>query len=295
MPIFRTRLAVLSAGALLAAGSALAAEPNTLSFPRARDAATVAEWLAARTDMPLQAVVVSGPESVFAVLPSPGLSQVPAGRRVRVVQEVIDPAFTPILGGRSAVIELDVDCAGRRVMRQAFDIYGGSNLGGQVERLGAGRAWSVVEPETAMAAILTAACTPEAAPRPLETVTVARAERPAAPPPAVVEVAAITPPPPPVRPAPVRAAPLPPAPAAPAQPVRVAYGPAPMVNLGEFPSLEAARAAWAGAAAGQPGKVQRIELASGRFRALVDGYGSAAEAEAACAAIRGRGGQCSLR
>ena len=311
-----TRLAVLSATALIA-GTAQAA-PN-LSFPRAKDPATVADWLLARTDLTLDTVVVAGPDAVFAVTPSPAPSAVPQGRRARVVQEVIDPGFVPTLGGRSPMLELDVDCAGRRVMRQAFDIYGGSNLSGEVERLGAGRSWSEAQADTPMDAIVTSVCQLGGGARPLAGLYTVAEETPvpappipqplptplpAAPPRSVIVETELKPPP--ARaPAPVQVAavrPVPPPAATSPRPraaPRLVTAAAPMLNLGEFPSLDAARAAWARAAAGSPGKVQRIELASGggvlMYRALVDGYASAPEAEAACAAVKAGGGVCSLR
>src|SRR4051794_12628577 len=107
-----TRPAVLSAMAFFG-GAANAA--TSLSFPRSGDPAAVAEWLRMRTDLPLEAVVVSGPDAVFAVLPGQGPSSAAQGRRARVVQEVIEPGFVATLGGRSGELDLDVDCAGRRV------------------------------------------------------------------------------------------------------------------------------------------------------------------------------------
>ncbi len=284
-----TRLAVLSAMALFG-GAANAASP--LSFPRSNDPRTVADWLNARTDMPLEAVVVSGPDAVFAVLPGSAPPSAAQGRRARVLQEVIDPGFVATLGGRSGELDLDVDCVGRKVLRQAYDIYAGSNLGGAVEHLGAGKTWSQTEPDTPMDAVVTAVCQPESAPRPLmASLTVAVA----APPARAAPISEIELKPPPVAPKPAAK----PKTTAPAPQPRLAMAAAPMLNLGEFSSLEAARAAWVGAAAGSSGKVQRIELASGggavKYRALVDGYADAPEAEAACAAVKARGGSCSLR
>ncbi len=109
--------------ALAALASAWPACAAPTPYPASADLATLRAWTVAQTKIEPETVVVAGPDSIFAVEPMTGDATTPGGRRIRVRQEVVRPSFAAVLGGRSAVLELDVDCAGRKVMRLGLDVY----------------------------------------------------------------------------------------------------------------------------------------------------------------------------
>lgn len=253
--------------ALAALASVAAAAPTP--YPASADLATLRAWTVAQTKIKPETVVVAGPDSIFAVEPMTGDATTPGGRRIRLRQEVVRPSFAAVLGGRSAMLELDVDCAGRKVMRLGLDVYAAPNLGGAVDRLGASRTWTPADAGTALSDVIDGACDP-LAPRPFD-------KTPA--------VAQAPPPPPPAR-------------AAAAVGLRGTVSAEPLADLGDYDSPEAAEAAWREAAKAAPeiaGRSPRLELAGTRFRALVDGFASKAQAEALCQTLAKAGHACRVR
>jgi hypothetical protein len=138
-----------------------------IPYPTAGDPPALAAWITANTRLKLEQVVVAGPDSVFAVEPSTAAPAIAGGRRIRLRQEVVRPTFAVVLGGRSAVLDLDIDCQGRRALRRSFDVYTAPNLTGAIDKLGADLRWTPADPGTALAAVVDATCDP-LAPRPLD-------------------------------------------------------------------------------------------------------------------------------
>jgi hypothetical protein len=275
---------LLSAPALALAQIPTLDAPAYPPYPAVRNVATVGQWVRTQTDVPPTTVVGIGQDSLFSVEPGRDPTAAP-NVRVRVRQEAIDPDFTRRLGGRSAVMTIDVDCSGRRVFQRALALYAGSNRKGQVRQLGAGTDWRPVPEGSYMDAVLGAVCDPGH--RPLYTADA----RGAPGVPATAPAAPL---------APVSSPAVFPSPAPVAAPAPV---PAPVfrrVEYGRFASVAAALQAAQGLDAAFPelmaGKQRRLEVSSpdGRaeFRGLIEGFPTPADAAAFCARLQAAGRAC---
>jgi hypothetical protein len=304
--------------AALAAQTGLAsAQPRAVRadppYPARQTLTAVADWVGRNTNMSLGAVIGVGDGAVFALEPATGAT--PPIVRVRIRQEATQADTAQRLGGRSAVMTIDIDCARSRVFQRGLVLYKGANRMGPVQNLGAGAGWQAVPPGTFMDNAVAAICDPSYHPLfPAGQVSLslggAPPARPAAPAkPVTPTVAAAKPAPRPAAPAPAQQAAADqtaiglrprlaatPVTAAPPAPVRTA---AARVDLGIYDSMPAALDAWRGAA-GLPeaaGGRQRIEIVSSsgqtRFRSLVDGFSTSAQAAAFCEAARKTGRTCS--
>jgi hypothetical protein len=311
MSAFPVRTLALGAfaAAILIGVSARAETPAYPPYPAVKTLQAVGQWVQAQTDIPLQTVVGIGKDSIFSVEPGRDRSVAPA-IRVIIRQEAIDPDFTNRLGGRSAVMTVDLDCAGRRVFQRSLELYAGSNRKGAVQHLGAGTDWRAVPAGSYMDAVLASVCQPGY--RALYAQGAAPSTQPAAPRAAVsyAPPAPAAPPYVPARPAGVAVAPLP-APSAPA------YAPAPpaarpipasvaqaaagaRIEIGRYPSAnDAIRAAdvlaqaYPGTLAGKQRRIE-VSTAGGRteFRSLVEGFDSRAAAESFCRLLQAGGRPC---
>ena len=264
---------------LLAAVAFGGAAAGPVPYPESSEPGALAAWLKAETRLKPDQVVVAGPDSLFAIEVRPNPPSVANGRSIRLRQEVVRPAFVAVLGGRSAALDLDVDCAGRRVMRQGFDVYAAPNLAGAAQKLGGDSHWTKAEAGTALEAVIDGACDP-LAPRPFDALK----PQLAAAAPSAIEAE--------------------PREAATAAGLRGAVGASPnlVAELGDYPSVEAAEAAWRDAAAQAPqmaDRSPRLEMesvgATTSYRALIDGFSGRAEAEALCRTLVKAGKTCRVR
>jgi hypothetical protein len=271
----------LAAAAFVCAAPAVAQVPSLDApayppYPAVRTVATVGQWVRTHTDVPPTTVVGIGQDSLFAVEPGRDRSLAP-NVRVRVRQEAIDPDFTRRLGGRSAMMTVDVDCSGRRVFQRALTLYAGSNRKGQARQLGAGTDWRPVPAGSYMDAVLGAVCDPGH--QPLYSADARSA---------------------PGVPATAAAAPLPAAVPAPPAPAPAPAGGYRRAEYGRFASVAAALQAAQDLDAAFPdlmaGRRRRIEVsgAGGRpeFRGLIEGFASPGEAAAFCARLQAAGRPC---
>lgn len=277
---------VLACAAVLACASAPAfaqgRPPAYPPYPAVRTAEAVGQWVRAQTDIPLTTVVGIGQDSIFSVDPVRDRSVAPAVR-VSIRQEAIDPDFTRRLGGRSAVMLVDLDCAKRQVYQRALALYDGSNRQGAVRQLGDGKVWRDVPKGSYMDAVVAAVCDPGYRPLYASTGPSPRATAPAA-------VAAAAPPAAYARPE------------TPRQPDPIIIpGLYSRIEFGRFASTAAALQAAQALDLAYPdimaGKQRRVELSiqGGRteFRGLVEGFSSPAEAAAFCRRLQAGGRPCS--
>jgi hypothetical protein len=261
---------VLACAAVLACASvpafAQGAAPAYPPYPALRSPDAVAQWVRTQTDVPLGTVVGIGQDSIFSVEPGRDRSVAPYVR-VSIRQEAIDPDFTRRLGGRSAMMVVDLDCSTRRVFQRALFLYAGSNRKDAARALGAGSDWREAPQGSYMDSVLAAVCDPGY--RPLYA---------SATPTAAIAVAARTA----------------------ARSVPAGDGVA-RVEIGRFAStmaaLEAAQALDQAFPDAMVGKRRRIELSTVRgrteFRGLVEGFASRADAEAFCRRLQAAGRPCS--
>ena len=269
-------------------------------YPAVKTPQAVDQWVRAQTDVVPTTVVGIGQDSIFSVEPGRDRTSGP-WTRVVIRQEAIDPDFTRRLGGRSAVMTVDLDCAKKQVFQRGLELYAGSNRQGAVRRMGEGTEWRAIPPGSYMDKVLEASCT--SGYRPVFAA--------APPPPAPYAPPAYSPAP---TPRPAYAAPVAPpaayarAPAAPApanaRPPRAyaasAQGPAGRVEYGRFASTADALQAAQDLAAAYPqvlaGKQRRVELSTtgGRvqFRGMVEGFSSRTEAESFCRRLQSEGRAC---
>ena len=265
-------LATLAATLALAGGPVLAQAqaraPAFPPFPATRGAAAIADWTTRYTDVPLGQVVAVGADSLFALDPASSQAAAPA-MRVLVRQEAIAPDFARRLGGRSAVMSADIDCAAHRVFQRGVQLYVGSNRQGSARALPPAADWQPIPAGTYMERVMVAACDPDW--RSPFIASLQAAAPAAAPPPRYTS--------PPYQ--------APPAPA-----------PAPggdRVEIGRFASVDAALAAWRELASALPaaaGRPVRIEITGGQYRALLDGFAGPGEADAFCGAVLRAGKPC---
>lgn len=283
--------------AALAVLFTLAAAPVSASegdFPAAADPASLATWLGARTNIKPASVVTVTPGFVVALVGKQKPLSPEGPVRVTLREEVIAPAFVDSVGGRSALMSVEIQCEERRLRMDGRNLYAGPNLSGQESVDDPSTEWLRIPEETVMDEVADAACNASyvwplqayaptvvaeaAAPAPVEKMPEEKAQ--AEPVAAVVEEAK---------------ADIPQEPSAPT--ARYA------IQIGAYRNQQLAETAWkalsterpvltAGHDFGvRPVKVKGKEL----LRGLVLNFTSPQEGKTFCAAIAGTGYGCILR
>jgi hypothetical protein len=285
-------------GQASAAGRATAFPP----FPTAKGQAAAIQWLLAETNLPLDKVTAVSDSAVFALVEGP--SPAPAGGgllRVRLREEVLNAATAKVVGGRSALMIMHLDCKPRRLRLEALEVYQGSNLQGTLKRQPGGD-WMAPPADSYLSDVMAAGCDPGYRYPFVPIARTAAAPSPAAAaPPATPPAAAAA-----LRPSlgatpPARSAPPPPTPT-PTPPVPAMAG-AYQAQVGAFATAalaneELARlsAAFKAQFAGRAGRVEPTAAQPPRmFRALVDGFASLGDVKAFCAALKASGKPCMAR
>ena len=118
----------------LAALMTLAAAPvlaNETDFPTAADPASVASWLGAQTNIKPGSVVAVTPGFVVALVGKQKPLSPEGPVRVTLREEVIAPAFVDSVGGRSALMSVEIQCEERRLRMDGRNLYAGPNLSGR--------------------------------------------------------------------------------------------------------------------------------------------------------------------
>jgi hypothetical protein len=264
---------------------------NEGDFPAAADPASLASWLGARTNIKPSSVVTVTPGFVIALVGKQMPLSPDGPVRVALREEVIAPAFVESVGGRSALISVEIQCEERRLRMDGRNLYAGPNLGGRESIEAPSTEWLRIPEDTVMDEVADAVCNASYA-WPLQ------AYAPAAP--VVAELSAA--------PAEEKAAEavraqapgtpaleIPEGPSAPA--VRYA------VQIGAYRNRQLAETAWKTLSTERPiltedhefqvrpVKVKGKEL----LRGLVLDFSSPQEGEAFCAALAGAGHGCILR
>jgi len=145
----------------LAALIALAAAPvlaDDGDFPATDDAASVASWLGARTNIKPASVVTVTPGFVIALVAKQKALSPEGPVRVTLREEVIAPAFVESVGGRSALISAQIQCEERRLRMDGRDLYAGPNLSGRKSVDGPSTEWLRIPEDTVMDEVAAAAC-----------------------------------------------------------------------------------------------------------------------------------------
>lgn len=145
----------------LAALIALAAAPvlaDEGDFPATDDAASVASWLGARTNIKPASVVTVTPGFVVALVAKQKALSPEGPVRVTLREEVIAPAFAESIGGRSALISAQIQCEERRLRMDGRDLYAGPNLSGRKSVDGPSTEWLRIPEDTVMDAVAAAVC-----------------------------------------------------------------------------------------------------------------------------------------
>ncbi len=304
-----TALALLALGAADPASAKATAYPP---FPKARSEAAAIQWILGETDLQLNRVTAISDTAVFALVEGPTRSASGPELSVKVREEVLNADMVKTVGGRSALMNLKLDCATRRLKLETLEVREGSNLMGPPKRQSGGD-WMAAPAGSYLADVVSAGCDPSYR-FPYNAVAVqAPAPRPtAAAPAATASKAAVQTTPPVPHPATTtptaKAASLRPAlnaggpPAAkPAKPA-VARGKV-QAQVGAYPSQAAARAELAKLSvkfkAQMAGHPKRIELTGTKaprfYRALVGGFATPAQAESFCQALQAEQRPCLVR
>jgi len=286
--------------ASLAVLIALVAAPvlaDDADFPAASDAASLASWLGARTNIKPASVVTITPGFVVALVARQNPLSPDGPVRVTLREEVIAPSFIDSVGGRSALISAEIQCEERRLRMDGRDLYAGPNLSGQKAVDGPSTEWLRIPEDTVMDEVANAACDATYA-WPLQAYappqSVARQEAPA-PAPVVVAEQSASPPPAEAKPVEEAKAQNPAEPARP--PVRYA------IQIGAYQNQQRAETAWKALSTERPVltkghdfgvrpvKVKGKEL----LRGLVLNFKSPQEGAAFCSALAASGYGCILR
>ena len=226
----RANLAVILVSACLGATTTARAED---SFPQTVARAEVLRWLAANSDLNINAVAAMTDEVVVAITDRQDGRGVDGSIRLTLREEVISPDAAATWGGRSVLLDMDLDCSRPRVMLGVRRIFASPDLQGSVRLSRADSAWTEAPPGTVIDEVVHAVCAPRpparfataqadgaapplqtAAAEPSPAANAPPAETSARSPPAPVKIATASPPPPqppaeapPPRPAPVAAVP----------------------------------------------------------------------------------------
>ncbi|MGE5566477.1 MAG: SPOR domain-containing protein [Parcubacteria group bacterium] len=139
----------------LSAAPALAYEAD---YPAAADAAGVASWLAARTNIKPASVVTITPGFVVALVGKQKPLSPDGPVRVTLREEVIAPAFVESVGGRSALISAEIQCEERRLRMDGRNLYAGPNLSGAEAVDAPSTEWLRIPEDTVMDEVANAAC-----------------------------------------------------------------------------------------------------------------------------------------
>lgn len=315
----------LAAAAAAAAGPALAqvGAPPPPNFPTALDHDTLLAWLKRETDILPERVVAVTPQALTAIVSTfPGRGT--DGPRAVIRAEALNAETLARTGALSWHVSLTADCAGRRVKLGDTTGYPERNLLGERRILRAAETeWRSPEAGTALESALRAACERNFRGPFAADASASPVPAPAEAPPPASASPAVTPAP---APAPAKA-PAPsssvakaaPAKAAPAQagaplvkrappsvptmepPTPAAAPPAPAqrsisVQLGSYPDRAEAQAAFAKLPAGQTRSLEEANVGGKtRYRLVVWGFASQAEAQAYCDKRKAAGGACLVR
>lgn len=285
----------------LAAAPVLADEGD---FPAATDAASLASWLGAQTNIKPASVVTVTPGFVVALVGEQKPLSPEGPVRVTLREEVIAPAFIDAVGGRSALISAEIQCEERRLRMNGRDLYAGPNLSGRKAVDGPSTEWLRIPEDTVMDEVASAACDADFA-WPLQAYAPAAA--------VVAEQSAPPPTPPPA------AEPAPPAAAEPAAPVEAppvveqAKAEAPAepakppvryaIQIGAYRNQQLAETAWKALSTQRPVLteghdfgVRPVKVKGKEFlRGLVLNFKSPQDGAAFCTALAGTGYGCILR
>jgi len=284
-------------------------------YPAAGDPATIAAWLAERTNIKPSAVVTVTSGFVVAMVGKtmPLTPEEPV--RVTLREEVIAPAFIDAVGGRSSLMSMEIQCEERRLRMDERHIYSGPNLSGESEVSEPSTEWLRIPEDTVMDDVARAVCDPGYA-WPLQAFAPAAA--------AVAMAAQTVPDPAPEAPAaqtapmaPVAAPVLEPAPQPAATPAPViAEAPAPerqaetpetsaqyAIQIGAYRNAARAEAAWKALSTERPVLTQGHDFdvrpikVKGKdlLRGLVLNFKSPEEGAAFCTALAGTEYGCILR
>jgi len=258
---------LLSAVVALAGGAARAAIAYP-PYPHGSKPADVGQWLASQTDLPLPSVVLVGPGYVFSFqTPDPPTG---AGGLVwkSIREEVTSLVMESRLGGRSATASIAFDCARNQATASDVVVYPGNSLQGQAGRSVPAADWLTANPGFYLMDLAQAACSPAYrrpfAISPVSTSTISGAA---------------------------------------AAPPRQEAGPEHWVQVGAFASPAAASQRWReiqrqlpAQSAGRGVRVEPAGIAGKSLvRALVGPFHGAAPAQAFCAALKLKGGDCLVR
>jgi hypothetical protein len=252
------------------AGAALPFPP----FPASETTPQISHWLASQTSLPPASVVLIGPGYVFAyVTPDPpaeanGL----VWKQIR--EEVTSLDMNNRLGGRSATATLAFDCARNTATASNVIVYTGNSLTGAAGRSIPASDWLTANPGLYLMDLAKAACNPGFQGPFAGSVSQATAAPVIAPPPRV---------PPP-------------------HAIAASTGPEHWVQVGAFASPGSANQRWREIQrllpAQSAGRALRFETADRDGKTLLRALAGpfrASDAQAFCAALKYRGGDCLVR
>ena len=153
---------VVAAFAQLAAFGACADAPPK-AFPPLPASMTIAglpAWLRANTDVPAGSLVALV-RGVATVLADPGAQGV-GDRRTNVVvrREALTEFASDVIGGRSELVRLELDCSASRYRLTARSVYAGNSLTGPMHAIVPPATTADVPPNTDLAFLLRAVCDP---------------------------------------------------------------------------------------------------------------------------------------
>jgi len=239
------------------------AAPSLPPFPASETTPQIGRWLATQTDLPPASVVLIGPGYVFAYIKPDPPSETAGIVWKQVREEVTDLEMDNRLGGRSAF-----DCARNTATASNVVIYAGNSLAGEPGRSVPASDWLTANPGLYLMDLARAACHPGFRGPFAETGSYA-------------------------------AAPAAPALRAPAPP---ASGPEHWVQVGAFVNAAAANQRWREIQrllpAQSAGRALRLEPAGHAGKTLLRALAGpfrGSDAQAFCAALKFRGGDCLVR
>lgn len=146
--------AALAALTMMGAAPALA----DTDFPAAADPASLASWLGARTNIKAASVVTVTPGFVVALVGKQKALSPEEPVRVTLREEVIAPSFIEVVGGRSALMSVEIQCEERRLRMDGRNLYAGPNLSGQKSTDDPSTEWLRIPEDTVMDQVADAAC-----------------------------------------------------------------------------------------------------------------------------------------
>jgi len=271
----RTRWLALGLAALLQVFSFDAhaeTTPKTFpSLPVGIAPSALPDWLLAHTDIPPLSVVFLA-NGVVLILSDAGVPTGAGQRAVVIRREALGDAAATLIGGRSNLMRLQIDCAASQFRVLGAEVYAGNGLSGSIKRFGPNPTTMTAPPNTDMAFLQRAVCdpgyTPPLAVFPADTKPRSHAE-PAAPAPI----------PKPANPASAFAAQV-------AASSSKAQAQAVLADLARlYPD-----------AAGMPTRVETVQAGDRvLFRASIAGFETRARAEAFCVQLRSAGRPCWVR